>query len=254
MLHLPLNPTIGGGLLSSSGDCCCGRRIAAASLEKTKRRKSIISEHLWELCVTSVTFVTNERRLLWNNAPSIEFSYTILRHLWHLWHNTADIHDKAGPPWEKYQFCFSRPLFTVTISFSFIFETNSMELLCDFFHPTCSGSGCSVSIAFETTYFLLHSLLNPTIESGPPSSSGDCRAKLSTAVFATFTASLIMSLRKALRTPQICKNGGLQILAEFCDKAAVPRQHTPCGNKKPDPWENKITEKINFVFHDPHLL
>ena len=51
-----------------------------------------------------------------------------------------------------------------------------------FFHPTCSGSGCSVSIAFETTYFLLHSLLNPTIESGPPSSSGDCWAKLSTAV------------------------------------------------------------------------
>ena len=133
MLHLPLNPTIGSGLLSSSGDCCCGRRIAAASLEKTKRRKSIISEHLWELCVTSVTFVTNERRLLWNNAPSIEFSYTILRHLWHLWHNTADIHDKAGPPWEKYQFCFSCPLFTVTMSFSFIFETNSMELLCDFF-------------------------------------------------------------------------------------------------------------------------
>ena len=63
-----------------------------------------------------------------------------------------------------------------------------------------------------------------------------------------------MSLRKALRTPQICKNGGLQILAEFCDKAAVPRQHTPCGNKKPDPWENKITEKFNFVFHGPHLL
>ena len=57
-----------------------------------------------------------------------------------------------------------------------------MELLCDFFHPTCSGSGCSVSIAFETTYFLLHSLLNPTIERGPPSSSGDCWAKLSTAV------------------------------------------------------------------------
>ena len=156
--------------------------IIWSSLEKT-RRKSIISENLWELCVTFVTFVTNERRLLWNNAPSIEFSYTILRHLWHLWHNTADIHDKAGPPWEKYQFCFSCPLFTVTISFSFIFETNSMELLCDFFsHPTCSGSGCSVSIAFETTYFLLHSLLNPTIERGPPSSSGDCWAKLSTAV------------------------------------------------------------------------
>ena len=57
-----------------------------------------------------------------------------------------------------------------------------MELLCDFFHPTCSGSGCSVSIAFETTYFLLHSLLNPTIESGQPSSSGDCWARLSTAV------------------------------------------------------------------------
>ena len=110
MLHLPLNPTIGSGLLSSSGDCCCGRRIAAASLEKTKRRKSIISEHLWELCVTSVTFVTNERRLLWNNAPSIEFSYTILRHLWHLWHNTADIHDKAGPPWEKISILLFSPL------------------------------------------------------------------------------------------------------------------------------------------------
>ena len=95
------------------------------------------------------------------NPSFLNISENYVLHLWHLWQtkgvcseimllrlnflilfcDICDICDtiqptfmtKPDPPEKKYQFCFSCPLFTVTISFSFIFETNNMELLCDFF-------------------------------------------------------------------------------------------------------------------------
>ena len=86
-------------------------------------------------------------------------------------------------PWEKWSILFFLPLIYCNNVVLFYFWDKQHGIAMWFFsHPTCSGSGCSVSIAFETTYVLLHSLLNPTIESGPPSSSGDCWARLSTAV------------------------------------------------------------------------